>query len=404
MTKKKAKHARLSPSASARWIACPPSVDAGARQPREESGAAAREGTLAHAILEAALLLGLDPMEVDRYEGQDVPEDMQRCVGHAVNYVHRWQAEHPQVEIWMEKELNPGEALDRDDMYGTSDLILVDRTPKTLSLEVVDYKHGKKPVAAENNSQLMSYAVGALLEFFNAEIRKEKTLPVKLVVVQPRVVDFPTEWDTDSKTLMGWMNTTVQQAATASDNPSSARSAGDHCRWCRAAGTCRELTMQVFRVAAMEFDTEESVPQDSPQTGDLDAEEIAYALSYTGMIQGFLDGILTSAQRLMLDGQDMPGYKLVYRRTRSSYTDKNKVVQWVQKIGLPIDDCAPRDPLSRSKMKRVLDKYELTEAQLKAFNRLVIPPKPEIAVAPVSDSRKPVPLEDYGKFKEKCHE
>lgn len=154
----------------------------------------------------------------------------------------------------------------------------------------------------------------------------------------------------------------------------------------------------------MEFDTEESVPQDSPQTGDLDAEEIAYALSYTGMIQGFLDGILTSAQRLMLDGQDMPGYKLVYRRTRSSYTDKNKVVQWVQKIGLPIDDCAPRDPLSRSKMKRVLDKYELTEAQLKAFNRLVIPPKPEIAVAPVSDSRKPVPLEDYGKFKEKCHE
>jgi hypothetical protein len=221
------------------------------------------------------------------------------------------------------------------------------------------------------------------------------------VVVQTRVVDFPTEWDTDSFALMKWMSTTVQTAAIASDDLSAARSSGDHCHWCAAAGTCRELTMKVFRVAALEFQTDEVMPQDPPLVSELDSEEITYAMSYVGMIEGFLNGLKSAAQNLMLDGQEISGYKLVYRRNRSSYTDKEKVVTWVQKVGLPLESVAPRNPLPRSKMLRFTNKYELTEPQLKAFNRLVIPPKPEIAVAPVSDSRKPVSPEDYGLFKEK---
>lgn len=399
--KKKPKHARLSPSASSRWLACPPSVDAAAKLPREASGAAAQEGTLAHAVLEAALMLGLDPLDVNRYEGQDVPSDMQRCVAHAVNYVHRWQAAHPGGEVYLEKELNPGALLDREDMYGTSDLVLVDLTPKNLSLEIVDYKHGRKPVVAKDNSQLQLYAVGALTEFFPLQIRQSKRVSVKLVVVQPRVVDFPTEWDTDSFALLQWMTSMTQPAVIASDDPTSPRRAGDHCRWCKAASNCRELTMQVFRVAALEFDPKEPMQQDKPRVDEMDAEEVAYAMSYLSMIEGFADGLRSAAKNLMLDGQGVPGYKLVYRANRSSYPDKDKVIQWVRKTGLPIEDCAPRVPLARSKMLRILNRYELTKAQLSAYERLVLPPKPEVTVAPASDSRKTVSRKDYGKFKEK---
>ena len=405
MTKRKTKpkHARLSPSASSRWIACPPSIDAAARLPRGESSSAAAEGTLAHAVLEAALMLGLDPLEISRYEGQDVPEQMQHAVGHAVNYVHRWKAEHPKGEVFLEHELNPGALLEREDMYGTSDIVLVDdSSPKTLSLEIVDYKHGRFAVNANDNTQLMLYAAGALHAFFT----EPKKVPVKLVIIQPRVEDFPAEWDTDGRHILSWITTTARQAAEASDDPNAPRKAGEHCKWCRASGHCRELTMQVFRVAALEFNTEEPISQDTPATNELDIEEIAYALTYRGMIEAFLSGLLVAAQDLMLDGHDLPGHKLVYKRNRSSYADKDKVVAWAERVGLPLERFAPRNPLSFSQMKKAFDikKFGLTEAQRKSLVRLVVPPKPEITVAPVSDSRKPLPRKSYGYFKARRNE
>ena len=48
-------HAKLSPSASKRWLACPGSIRLGADMPNQSS-AAAEEGTQAHALAESILL------------------------------------------------------------------------------------------------------------------------------------------------------------------------------------------------------------------------------------------------------------------------------------------------------------------------------------------------------------
>lgn len=398
---KKKRHARLAPSASDRWLACPPSV-AASENVRSYSNAAADEGTLAHNVLEATMLTGIDPLELERYGGEDVPEDMRRCVAHAVNYVHRWQAAHPDGRVYTEQRLDPGQLIGREDCFGTSDIIMVDCAPETRSLEILDYKHGRKPVPAKENTQLKLYAVGALLEFFTN--RDQKAVSVKLVIVQPRVqTDFHPEWDTTGAELIEWMKLVVAKATKASDNgPDGKRTAGDHCRWCPASGTCRELASEVFRVAAMEFKPQEDGPdtQQPVPPAELDAEEVYYALTYASLIEGFLDGIYKSAQRLLLDGHDMPGWKLVYRRNRYKYVDDGKVVAWLEKNKVPLDEAAPRSPLSRTAMKRLLSRYKIPEAKLASFEKLVIPPEREVAVAPFGDNRKTVEPEDYGEFLE----
>ena len=82
------KHAVLSPSASHRWLACPGSIEANRDKPYEENKYAI-EGTTAHALLEASLILGVSP---EYFLGMmpetglfTVTEEMAYAVGYAVD-------------------------------------------------------------------------------------------------------------------------------------------------------------------------------------------------------------------------------------------------------------------------------------------------------------------------------
>ena len=53
----------LRPSAAARWIACPASVQLSARMPKGEAGAAAQRGTAIHSLSESCFLTSSTPEE-----------------------------------------------------------------------------------------------------------------------------------------------------------------------------------------------------------------------------------------------------------------------------------------------------------------------------------------------------
>lgn len=406
MTRRKAprKHARLGCSNAARWIACPPSVAASAKA-RRTTSAAAEEGTFAHAVLEACLMLGYEPGQVLEYvthEGEEVPEEVSRCVAHTIGYVHRWQAAHPTGIVCIEHELNPGALIDRDDLYGTADLVLVDIADN--SAEVLDYKHGRKAVSATDNPQLKLYALGVLREFFK-HIRPIRwgQIAVKLVIIQPRVTERESEYDTNGLKLLRWLHDTVIPAALGTYDEDGPRCSGPHCHFCPAAGTCRELTQKVFGAAALEFAPEEEDKQVPRPPATMTPEEVAHALSYRHLLQSWLDTTEATAINLMLDGYTLPGQKLVYRRKRRAWADEDKVAKFAK-----LNSCGPALFVQRLLTVRQafieLKKAGMPEAKLKKLAALVKNPEPEVTVAPEGDNREVVKPEDYGKFKEMDHE
>lgn len=398
MTRKKQHkaHARLGPSSAARWLACPPSV-AASEDIRKASSVAAEEGTFAHAVLEACLLLHYsadDVLEYDMHEGQEVPEDMRHCIARAIIYVHRWEAAHPGGRVFMEHRTDPGKLIGRDDMYGTSDIVLVDVGANVL--ESVDYKHGRKRVGATDNPQTKLYALGALADFIPKGLWRKTR--VKTVIIQPRSGDFDDCWDTTGAALLDWLEGTVQPAALLTTDKNGPRQAGDHCFFCPASGGCREQAVRVFQTAAMEFASEEEqAPQD---VTEMSAGEVAYALAFAPFIESWLSALQYTAQRMLLDGETLEGQSLVYKRKHRTWESEEKVMAWAKKYHLDSDTFTPRHPLAIGAMFKQLKKHKLADKVTEDLNGLVQQPTPEITVAPEGDGRQVVEKKDYGKFKE----
>lgn len=395
--KKHKEHAALGPSSAARWMACPPSVLASAGK-RRESSAAADEGTLAHEVLEACLMLDLSAdgiMEYVEHAGVEISEEMRRCVAHAATYVHRWEADHPNGIVVLEHRVDPGQLLGREDMYGTADILLIDVDAG--SMESVDYKHGKKRVSAVNNPQVKLYGIGGLIDFFPQKARRK--VKVKLVIIQPRVSDWESEEDVLGADLLDWLEKEVRPAAEATADVNGPRLAGKHCFFCRAAGTCREQTQKAFAIAAMEFEVlslEEQVPID---IDELDSEEIGYALKQIPFLLAWAEALQREALRLLLDGHEIPGQQVVYKKKHRRW-DVPKLMQTLLRRKMDLDTYAPRSPLGIGDTFKQLKRDKAPPKVVEAFQAFVQDPDPEVAIAPLGDDRTPVDRESYGYFKE----
>ncbi len=155
-------HASLSASASHRWLACPPSALLCAELPDTTSDYA-KEGTCAHELAEYKVkkLLGIDvedPTENLDYFDQEMAD----CTDDYAQYIAEQIAKYGSPEVMVEQRLDFSRYV--PDGFGTGDCVIV----ADEVLTVVDYKHGKGvEVSAENNSQMMLYALGAL-ELFDS--------------------------------------------------------------------------------------------------------------------------------------------------------------------------------------------------------------------------------------------
>lgn len=246
-------HAVLSPSASERWIACPGSVAATAQIPQKPAGKYALEGTAAHSLLEMCLRLDQDPEKFLGHEIEEgflVTEEMAAAVGHALDFVRQTLDTNPRMRLHIETRVKIGPliGLHNGELEGTADIILEDGS---LCI-VADYKHGAGIyVDARDNSQLKLYAAGARERAGKAFYKYQN------VIIQPRIYanngrpvrDFHI---TESE-LINWLQKTVRPSAHAALAPNAPRNAGAHCKWCGAAGRCREFARHAASVAAAEF-------------------------------------------------------------------------------------------------------------------------------------------------------
>lgn len=177
-------HARLSASGSKKWLNCPGSVRLEERIPESESGFAA-EGTAAHALGELKIKLAANMISRVAYHKKaaaiEADEEMQEYTDGYRDYVieqyNAVKASCPDTRLMIEEKIDLSDYI--PDGFGTGDaLVIGDGT-----LDIIDLKYGKGvQVAAQENSQLRLYALGALMA--NDWLFDIKT--VRMHIYQPR--------------------------------------------------------------------------------------------------------------------------------------------------------------------------------------------------------------------------
>lgn len=157
-------HAVLSPSSSKRWMTCPGSVVLTADMPNTSSSYA-DEGTTAHWIAEQILRGTIAESDAVGKKcpdtGMEVSADMLRDVMRYVTHVRDIVASTGGT-LYLEQKLVIGQWTGEAGAKGTADAVIVAGD----ELIVVDLKFGRGvSVGAEENTQLMLYALGALDKF-----------------------------------------------------------------------------------------------------------------------------------------------------------------------------------------------------------------------------------------------
>ena len=304
-------HARLGPSSSKRWLACPGSVPWEAELPEKRSEVA-EEGTAAHLLAEARLKS--DPELLRKAQKSKwYCEAMETAVDTYVDYI----AEHmtPDATQYVEQQLK----IFPPDCWGTSDCVICAND----TLHVLDLKYGKGvKVDANENPQCLLYAWGAFQEFgFMYDFEK-----VQMHIIQPRL-DHITSWEISIDELndrIASMIPGIDAARLAADQGDGKRHAGSHCQFCKAAPFCTERARDAVEGLLRAIDT--SIREVSPEHAGAIIEALPAVESWA---KGIKDGAYDAA----LHGTKIPGFKLVAGRTTRKITDQGEAIDKLLKAG-----------------------------------------------------------------------
>ncbi len=356
-------HAKLSPSSSARWIACPGSVQANAEAIEanpalDESNEHSRLGTSAHALLETCLMIGVGPEELigSHLAGKDHPpvdQDMCDAVQVAIDYIEEYEDTYglENLTIVPERRLPIGPQIDitgdekRDAglCNGTTDIVVAHRDMSVCM--VVDYKHGTGvKVDAKENSQIMMYSAGARQEF--GKFKKYRSVVIQPRAGKKRPVD---EWEYTDARLRKFLEE-IRPSARAALLPNAPRNAGDHCRWCKAAPRCRTYKDKVWSIAQVEF-----APIEEPDPERLSDEELLEVLDNLPTIENFVAAVKNYALRMVeSDPRALPGWKLGWTKRTREWDNIDGVIEFCKSHGFSIDEFSPRELLSPAQMLKLL--------------------------------------------------
>jgi hypothetical protein len=301
-------HAKLSPSAAKRWLACPGSVALGS-EVVDPGSRAADEGTAGHALFERSIRLGKRPRfwQDDIIEGVKVTTEMVEWVTSAVEWVKEYLRANPNSIVYTEEKvvIGPAIGVGADECYGTCDLFILTPT----ELVVFDLKLGYVPVEVEDNPQLELYALGFHRDMGGLFEH------VRLVIHQPRA-GGPKEVVVPFEALVEKARTTYGPGARAALQPGAKLSPVEEaCRWCPAAALCPALQSEAIEMARAEFGSYDTISK----------EQMLTVLDKAEIIETALKAVRSQAMKLLALGQDVPGWKLVAGNKRRAWKDEEQV-------------------------------------------------------------------------------
>ena len=357
-------HSPLSPSSAFRWIKCTPSAKLNAALP-DSTSEYALQGTAAHTLCEYKLqkLLGKDakdPTENLTYfdaEMADCTDSYQQYVSEQIEKAKQF-CKDPIVLV--EQKLDFSKWVPQG--FGTGDCVIVADNVLT----VIDFKYGVGVlVEAEQNPQMMCYALGALA-LFDSIYDIEN---VVMTIFQPRRDNIST-YEISKKELLKWADEILSPAAQLAAKGEGEFKAGKHCRFCKVKATCRKRAEYNLELARYDFE----------MPANLEDTEIEVILSKADELAAWCSDIKEYAFQQALNGKQWNGWKLVEGRSVRKYINEDAVAETVKNAGY---DPYEHKVLGITAMTRMLGKAKF-ENLLSSF---IEKPTGKPALVPKSDKR-----------------
>lgn len=371
------KHAILSASSSHRWLACPPSALLCAKE-KDKPSDFALQGTDAHILCEHKLKIVLGQQSKDPIENLTFyDEEMAECTDMYDQYVME------QLSVAKESCKDPIVLIEQHldfsqwvpDGFGTGDCVIVaDDT-----LTVIDFKYGVGIlVDAENNPQMMCYALGALSLFDGIYDIKD----IIITIFQPRREHIST-FTISKDDLLSWAEDTLAPTARLAANGEGEYKAGEHCQFCKTKATCRKRAEYNLMLARYDFE----------MPVNLEDEEIEVILSKADEFVSWVNDIKEYALKQAISGKEWNDWKLVEGRSVRKYVNDKAVAEKIENAGF---DPYEKKVIGITAMTKMLGKSKFEEL----LSGLIEKPQGKPTLVHMSDKRLAMKNTAMDDFKE----
>lgn len=311
---------------------------------------------------------------------RQIDKEMREHVQSFIDYVNSLEGDDlNEMRVRYEKYVPGG--------YGTLDAAKL----KDRHAAIIDLKYGKGVQKyAENNPQLLLYALGVYLEFnwlYDFDT-------FDLTVFQPRL-DHVDTWTVGKDYLLQWAEKELVPAYKRTLDPKAPFVPGaTQCQFCKIKATCKARANAVFEAVVDQFDTiDDAVAKTGPAAEKaplLSNDELAKVLEAVPNVKAWLKAVEAKAVAEVAAGRAVGGYKLVEGRANRAWKGEEETVAFaLMTAGLKESQMWDRSLISPAAVEKILGKKH------EFFNAgFIEKPKGKPTLAPGSDKRPAINAAD----------
>jgi len=390
-------HARLSPSGAHGWLNCP------GWESDKTGSKYADEGTAAHLLASccltmqkpAAAYLGrvISVNGHDFVVDEEMAEPVQRYVDKVIEYAG---SVLPSGEVRLIHSLLIEQAVPIDHVTGeegaegTSDAIILTNDGE---IQVHDLKFGQgERVDAEENPQLMLYALGALR--LVEEFLGEKPNRVRCVIHQPRINQL-SEWDCSVDQLRAFAAHAAQAAAYINGGNTMLLAPGavnvvdkpltpgqKQCRWCAHRATCDARRAFLEEQTALDFTALPDPVETAAPTDDAKLDALYPHLDH---LEDFVRAVRARIEARLFAGAKFESCKLVEgKRGARAWSDEKEAESTLKSMRLKVEEMYTFKLLSPTQAEKLLKDSPKRWERVKS---LISQSQGKPSVAPITDKR-----------------
>ncbi len=339
---------QLRPSASKLWMHCS-GYAAMIQDMPNVSGQAAQEGTAAHNMAEIVLSGAVTTCHelIDRQcssTGLMFTEEMADSAQVYVDYMQQsFSANVSEMKVVV-----------NDFVKGTADGANYSYASDSTTLDIVDFKHGWGIVEAQQNWQLLCYALGTIRTL------NRRCSRINMTIVQPRPW-HPSgrirTWSLSIEEAQQYFNM-IDQKSLEAQMQGAPLTAGDHCKYCPAINSCpavRNAALNIVEMSTAQYRI------------DIPNDELMPELDMLKIAEKVIKERVKSVENLAVEKAgkgEIPGYTVQPSNGRTVWQNNKAALGVGRSMGVDLvkDLVTPLQAVKAGIPKNIVDQLSVTQS------------------------------------------